>query len=451
MRIVERELTIPAPRSDAVLAEVDHLLRERLPEKEVPVRFAVASSDRHEWHCEVGVLEDFGERALRVEPVLRLRRRRGEDSRHFNVVFVVPTGIGSDIGGHAGDAMPAAKLAASVSDLLVTHPNVLNGSDIMELPDNALYVEGSIISRLLTGEVGLRRVRSNRVLVVIDEHELTKYRDAAVNSVNAARASLGLDAPEVVSLERRVKLRSRFTTSGSAVGEVGALAGLFELLDEREGSYDAVALSTQVEVPFNYHVDYYEAKGEMVNPWGGAEAIFTHSLSSLYDVPTAHAPMLESKEVEDLDLGVVDPRMAAEAISTAFFYCVLKGLQKSPRIVPMNESPPDDVLTAEQVSCLVIPDGAVGIPTLAALEQDIKVIAVRENRNVLHNDLTALPWAPGQLHVVENYWEAVGVLAALRTGVDPQSVRRPLGAARQLVKQEGAVLLAAATADGSSA
>lgn len=46
----------------------------------------------------------------------------------------------------------------------------------------------------------------------------------------------------------------------------------------------------------------------------------------------------------------------------------------------------------------------------------------------MRNDLTVLPWAADQLHVVENYWEAVGVLAATKAGIAPESVRRPLSA-----------------------
>ena len=83
-------------------------------------------------------------------------------------------------------------------------------------------------------------------------------------------------------------------------------------------------------------------------------------------------------------------------------------------------------MSAMDISCLVIPDGCLGLPTLAALEQGIPVVAVCENRNVKRNDLTALPWAAGQLHIVENYWEAVGVLAAMKAGIAPESVRRPL-------------------------
>ena len=44
----------------------------------------------------------------------------------------------------------------------------------------------------------------------------------------------------------------------------------------------------------------------------------------------------------------------------------------------------------------------------------------------MKNDLSALPWKSGQLHSVENYWEAVGVMTALRGGLTPESVRRPL-------------------------
>ena len=119
--------------------------------------------------------------------------------------------------------------------------------------------------------------------------------------------------------------------------------------------------------------------------------------------------------------------MAAEAVSLTFLQCTLKGLQRSPRIVtdPSAMSRPG-VTTAEDVSCLVIPDGCLGLPTLAALEQGITVIAVRENRNLMRNDLTLLPWKAGQFHRVGNYWEAAGVIAALRAGIEPESVRRPV-------------------------
>jgi len=165
----------------------------------------------------------------------------------------------------------------------------------------------------------------------------------------------------------------------------------------------------------------------MVNPWGGAEAIFTHTVSSLLDVQSAHSPMDEDQLISNMDVGVVDARQAAEAISLTYMQCILKGLQRAPKIVTDRDAMRlPSVITATDISCLVIPDGCIGLPTLAALEQGIPVIAVRENKNLMKNDLSLLPWAPGQLHIVENYWEASGILTAIRAGVDPASVRRPL-------------------------
>ena len=109
---------------------------------------------------------------------------------------------------------------------------------------------------------------------------------------------------------------------------------------------------------------------------------------------------------------------------------------RSPRIVRHSQAANSGGLfSAANVSCLVIPDGCIGLPTLAALHQGIPVIAVRENRNIMCNDLRALPWADDQLWIVENYWEAVGVIASLKAGIAPESARRPLApATTHLVK-----------------
>ncbi len=165
----------------------------------------------------------------------------------------------------------------------------------------------------------------------------------------------------------------------------------------------------------------------MVNPWGGVEAIFTHALSLLYGLPSAHSPMIESEEIESIDPGIVDPRMAAEAVSLTFLQSILKGLLRSPRI----ETDPaamqfSECLTVRDISCLVIPDGCLGLPVLAALEQGIPVIAVSDPDHLMTNNLAALPWRPGQFCRVNNYLEAVGVLCAKRSGLALESVKRPI-------------------------
>ena len=44
----------------------------------------------------------------------------------MNTVVIIPTGIGCEIGGHAGDATPVIKLLANISNNLITHPNAVN-------------------------------------------------------------------------------------------------------------------------------------------------------------------------------------------------------------------------------------------------------------------------------------------------------------------------------------
>ncbi len=68
----------------------------------------------------------------------------------------------------------------------------------------------------------------------------------------------------------------------------------------------------------------------------------------------------------------------------------------------------------------------MGLPTLAALEQGIPVIAVRENKNRMKNRLEELGFGEGKLLFAENYPEAVGIMTALKAGVALGSVRRPL-------------------------
>ena len=429
MRIVERSLQIPIRWDRNILSDIRDAVSEHLGGDSIPVRFIVSESSGRYMSVEVGVLEPTNSETLPAMPnIFHLAKRSWENTDSFNAVFIVPTGIGAEIGGHAGDATPVARMLAQVCDTLITHPNVVNASDVNEMPDNGLYVEGSVLSRLLMGTVGLRRTRSNRVLVALDAFHDARWVDSAINAVNAARSTYGLETPGIVVLDEPLRLMSEYADSGRATGEVTGLDGLLRAFDQQRGRFDAVAVASSVEVPIAWHMEYFSSSGEMVNPWGGVEALLTHAASSIYNVPTAHAPMMESDEVAAVDPGVVDPRMAAEIISITFLQCVLKGLQKSPRMVtdPQHMIAPGTI-TASDVSCLVIPDGCIGLPTLAALEQGIPVIAVRENRNLMRNDLANLPWNEGQLNIVENYWEAAGVLAALRAGMSPDSVRRPLG------------------------
>ena len=118
--------------------------------------------------------------------------------------------------------------------------------------------------------------------------------------------------------------------------------------------------------------------------------------------------------------------MAAEVISLAFLQSVLRGLQRSPAVITEVLDNRGSLINSAKISCLVIPEGCIGLPTLSALLNGIPVVVVQGNTNRMRNNLSSLPWRPNQFFRVANYLEAAGVVAALRAGIDPRAVERPL-------------------------
>lgn len=318
----------------------------------------------------------------------------------MNVVMIVPTGIGCEIGGHCGDATPPARLLGACCDNLVLHPNVVNASDLNEMPANALYVEGNHLDRFLQGKLFLQHVRSNKVLVVVNKAD---YQ--SINAVSAARATLGLDA-EILELRAPLKLIARME-NGIAVGDVLNWQELVAQVQEHE--YDALGIATPITIDSETLATYWRSGG--VNPVGGVEAIATRLIGEALDKPCAHGPvdyaLTGFKEV-------VDPRIAVEIITENFIHCLLKGLHKAPRLSRERG------MSNKDVDCMVSPYGCFGAPHQACLDAGIPVIVVRENRSCLNH-----PEHPKFIYV-ENYLEAAGMIMAIKAGVHPASVRRPL-------------------------
>ncbi|HMO84324.1 MAG TPA: DUF3326 domain-containing protein [Lacipirellulaceae bacterium] len=416
------------------LANLQRAVEDALGPDTTPVRLSVTGKFRQEHRCEVEAVfpRIYGPNGNDAS-IFEYRQRQIGRINAFNAVMLIPTGVDCVTGGHAGDATPASRLLANVCDHLIVHPNVVNASDVNEQTENTLYAEGSLICRLLMGTVGLRKVRQNRVLLITENRkDAPNVVDQTINCAEGARATLGMDISEVVVLEKELFMQTGVSDSGRVTGRVERLGHLLDLLAEKRAEYDAVALATRITPHIDtvqLHRSYFGEGGP--NPWGGVEAILTHLISSMLDVPSAHAPTMSSEALRTESWGVVEPRKAMEIISTTYLFCVLKGLNKAPQIVanPTGIYDPS-VISAEDVSCLVIPDGCVGLPTLAAVEQGIPVIAVRGNTNLMRNDLRDLPLADGQLLYAENYYEAAGILAALRNGVAPSTLARPMAPMR---------------------
>ena len=322
----------------------------------------------------------------------------------MNVVMVVPTGIGCEIGGHAGDATPAARLLGACCDNLILHPNVVNASDLNEMPENAWYVEGSFLDRFLRGEISLKKPRQNSILVVVNA-----VQKEIINAVSAFRASMG-GCAAVLILDEPLKMVSTYEKDGRASGTVEG----WEALVKQVGGYDfdALAISTPILVSDEVNNNYWEHGG--VNPWGGVEARASKLIANAINKPVAHAPIMTTDDapfcLHDWDF-IADPRQAAEVLSWAFLHCVLKGLHSAPRI--------GNNLSVNDIDVMVSPM-CWGAPHDACIKQGIPIIFVRENTTIYNP-----PFPIGTLFV-DNYLEACGLITAMKAGITIESVRRPL-------------------------
>lgn len=392
---------------------------------EIPIRFVISSSSPTIFTCEIGILQTNDSSIQKAIPsIFEYQKRSYTREAQFNIALIIPTGIGANIGGHAGDAGPLSKLFGSICDQLITHPNVVNASDVNELPTNGLYVEGSILSRFLLGTIGLQPIRSNRILYLLEDPQDSKLINPYLNAFHAAQATYGVQCSQITAFTSSMRLLSRFSSSGRAVGAGEHLENFISYLFSLKKDFDAIAISTFIHMDDIIRESYKKNPDSIANPWGGAEAILTHIVSLLLSVPSAHAPLVHSNQI---NTNLVDARIAAEEISATFLQCILKGLHRAPQMVAFQDfEKAPGILCSHDISCLIIPQGSLGLPTLAALIQGIPVIEVAENTNTMSNDLRLLPWQPGQFFQTTTYLEAAGLACAFKAGITVESTRRPL-------------------------
>jgi len=331
-------------------------------------------------------------------------------NKKFNGVMIIPTGLGCSIGGNAGDANPVAKLIAKCCDKLIVHPNVVNASDINEMPENVLYVEGSILDRFLQGKIFLEEINYNRILVVANE----PVSNNTINSINASKVTIGTDI-QLIPLKIPLTMEAFYDEDGRATGRSEGVKDLIKLLNGFDFEYDALAIHSEIKCNPESALHYLRNGG--VNLWGGIEAEVSSEIATAINKPVAHAPT-ESEFLKTFD-EVVDKRISAEIVSTSYLHCVLKGLHKAPRITTEYKN---NVMSVKDIDFLISPFGCFDVPHRACVDAGIPIIVVKENKTIYNKDISKYNIPKNKLIFVENYLEAVGVIMAMKSGTNWESV-----------------------------
>lgn len=342
----------------------------------------------------------------------------------FRIAIVIPTGIAAEMGGFAGDAGIVVKYLAGIADTVITHPNVVNAASFNVIPDNAYYVEGFALDQFFAGEWGLQK-SAQRIGIVID-CRCEPYLEIIENAVNATVMSTGMNVIGYTLTDTPLEISLFPGSCGyeSYSGEVLHLDSLIRAGQKalKKGA-TALAVLTWMDVLDTGMTENYEQNGG-VDPIGAMEAMISHALTAELKVPVAHSPIFAPHLITHR----LDPRVAAEEVGTTYLPCILMGLQHAPRIV----EPEAGDFSVQEINAIVTPASACGgLSILTALEQGIPIITVKENRTVLNVTLDSMGWSSTikqPIYAVNNYWEAAGVLQALKMGFNPQLFRRPVKA-----------------------
>lgn len=286
------------------------------------------------------------------------------------IALIIPTGIGADIGGYAGDGGKIARMFARYFNV-ITHPNVVNGGILSAVTEDILYTEGYILDEFFKGNLSLVPLDTydkNPIGVIFDKSIPDDILNVHINTINAMKEVKGLDIPyfeitkEDIGIEFYIKNN---ISTGIVKNEKTLLHSAKSLINK-----GIKALGVVCYFKDDITNDDYEA-GIGVDPIGGIEAVISHYLSKELMIPVAHSPAFSEIEITT---NLSNKKVASENISSTYLPCILEGLNRAPFIDVENKKG----IKNKDIKALIVPYRALGSPAvLAALENNIKILTVK--------------------------------------------------------------------------
>lgn len=341
-------------------------------------------------------------------------------SDKFNVVFIIPTGVGANIGGYIGDAAPYVKLLSEFCDNVIINPNVVNAADLIGISDNNLYLEGFLLDNFLIGNIAINYLKNPQIGVVIDKLPYNKH-NLVINALNSVVATKGINIIGYAQTNEKISSIVNKTAQGHFQGRLLNPQCLLDAANKliAKGA-NSIAIITEIDgITKNDWRNHY-LNGQP-NPIGAIESLISRYLTAETKIPCVHAPV--STDFYD-EVELFDPRVSAEVISKTGIPCILEGLKNSVSI--------SVGLDIKDISAIVIPGGCVGgIPLLSAFENNIPILAIKENSCVV--GLKSSQINMNNLIELDTYSDAVTYLLALKSKISWKSIHRPLNSIEQIL------------------
>ena len=203
------------------------------------------------------------------------------------IAFSLPTGIGAQIGGFAGDIGHIVREFSRYFKVVV-NPNAVNGGILSAINPNMLYVEGYVFDEFLCANLKLKEVNDqNKIGVLFDIAIPQSVINVHINTINALRVVQGLNIlePQYTKMPVGVEFSiNNNISSGTISNPDTLLEGANKLVDMGAQALALVCYFGEDADDENY------SNGTGIDPIGGVEAIISHLISKELMVPSAHSP-----------------------------------------------------------------------------------------------------------------------------------------------------------------
>ena len=311
------------------------------------------------------------------------------------IAISIPTGIGADIGGYAGDFGHVAREFSKYFHVVI-NPNAVNGGILSAVNYDMSYLEGYLFDEFFKGSIDItpkKPYETNKIGVIFDCAIPKNILNVHLNTISALKMVQGIETIAIEYTEKPVGVELEVQNGIST----GKLKNPNTLLKSAEKLIQKGAQAIAVICFFDEDSeDENYACGNGVDPIGGIEAVISHLIAKEFNIPTAHAPAFNNI---DISQKIENPKVSSELISSTYLPCIMQGLSIAPAISKKGE------ITNKDIKYLIVPDDSLGSSAvLSSIKNKIKIITIR-NKTILNINNNKLNFTP-HMHF-ESYKECL--------------------------------------------
>ena len=226
------------------------------------------------------------------------------------IALSIPTGVGADIGGYAGDFGAIAREFSKYSHCIV-NPNAVNGGILSAINYDMSYLEGYLFDEFFKGSISLTPKKPheiNKIGVIIDSDIPQNIINVHLNTLEALKIVQGYDISDIIYTKKPVGVGIEIKngiSAGSLNNPDTLLDAAYELIKKGAQAIAIICFFGEDSEDENY------SNGEGIDPIGGIEAVISHLITKEFSIPAAHAPAFLDIDISER---IENPKVASEMI-----------------------------------------------------------------------------------------------------------------------------------------